>query len=206
MKVRIFFLVISTITLFVFFLPLETVIEELLLKNQIDKLEVTTEWLISISLLVGSLCAICAIFLYQKQQNWKRIEFATRAVKQFRDREDSKKVISILKLEEYQNFTGQSSNEERVAFKVNDRLLCRALKRQKEMVKLARGFDDFDRFKESQASQTICDRETIEKYQKEHQYALILRSWFDRFLDSLGYFEEAIEYKLVREEEIKPFL
>ncbi len=171
-----------------------------------DKLEVTAEWLISISLLVGALCAIFAIFLYQNQQSWKRIEFAARSVKQFRDREESKKVISILKLEEYLNFTGQSSNEERVAFKVNDRLLRRALKRQKEMVKLARGFDDFDRFKESKAPQTICDRETIEKYQKEHQYALILRSWFDRFLDGLGYFEEAIESNLVREEEIKPYI
>ena len=84
MKFRNFLLVNSTIILFVFFLQLETVIEELLLKNQIDKLEVTREWLISINLLVGSLCAIFAIFIYQNQQSWKRIEFAAPSVKQFR--------------------------------------------------------------------------------------------------------------------------
>ena len=170
-------------------------------------MDLSAQWIAAISLLLGGGALGIGLQQYKERQRWRRIEFAQRAVEEFKQKEAVKKVLNILDFEEYRDLslTPPNSNET-LLFEATDYRLRRSLRKHGQMVKIKRGISIINQLKDLKK----LDEKTIELFEKyeleEFPIEVALRDWFDEFLSGLERFESLIESNLVREEEIKPFI
>ena len=180
---------------------------ELELTIKSPPLDRRTQWITAISLLLGAAALGTGIQHYKGRQRWRRIEFAQRAVEDFKQKEAVQKVLRILDFEEYRDLTLTLPNSDQtLLFEATDSRLRRSLRKHGQMVKIKRGITIINQLKDLKK----LDEKTVELFEKyeleEFPIEIALRDWFDEFLSGLERFESLIESNLVREEEIKPFI
>ena len=177
------------------------------LKVKKEPLDISAQWIAAISFLIAAAALAAGIHQYRGRQRWRRVEFARRVVEEFKHKEAIKKVLGILDFEEYRDWPLNLPNSDQtIMFEATDSRLRRSLRKHGKMVKIKRGIDVVNQLKDPQK----IDHKTLKLFEKyeleEFPIEVALRDWFDEFLHGLEYFESLIESKLVRAEEIKPFI
>ncbi len=180
---------------------------ELELTIKKPRLDLSAQWVAAVGLLFGGTALGIGLRQYKKRQGWRRIEFAQRAVEEFKQKDAVKKVLNILDFEEYRDLAlTLPHSDQSLLFEATDYRLRRSLRKHGQMVKIKRGIDIINQLK----SLKKLDARTVELYEKyeleEFPIEVALRDWFDEFLGGLERFENLIESNLVRANEIKPFI
>ena len=155
-----------------------------------------SRWLVASSLLLASGAITWGVGHYASQQQWQRIDFLRRAVKEFEQDPQVRNALKILDFEEYRDyFTQANSKKDRIRFRVNNTLLCNALAthdaraRQKHNLEYHEDHDNLD-------------PDLLKQYQIEST----LRDWFNTLLNGLEHFGYFLESGLFTPEELEPWL
>ncbi|MGP1384794.1 MAG: lipase family protein [Thainema sp.] len=155
-----------------------------------------------------------AVLRYQRQGRWQRAELARQTIHEFCQKESTQRVLSILDFEEYRDLRVELPvTGETVVFEATDTRLRHALRRHGEMVKLKRGFnqilDVYLDVEQAQTQEKFLDldlAEAIRRFQQDFQIEMVLRDWFDEFLDGLEHLNSMIEAKLVSAKDFEPYI
>ncbi len=155
-----------------------------------------SRWLLAGSLFLASSAVTWGVIHYVRQQQWQRIEFLRRAVKEFEQDPPIHNALKILDFEEYRDyFTQEDNTQERIRFRVNDALLCNALANHDAR---ARQKNDL----EYHADRDDLDPDQLRRYQIEST----LRDWFNDLLNGLEHFGYFLESGLFTQQELEPWL
>ncbi|MGG6298327.1 lipase family protein [Leptolyngbya sp. AN02str] len=197
--------------------------------------QLIAQWILAAGLLLGAIAIGAGVVMYNRNEKWYRIESLRTAVKDFEQDEDIWKALKIMDFEEYRDFeTIYKGNK--LTFKVNNDILCRALATHEER---ARQKTDLDKQKsdleklnaeilqaKKQAAKALgmapkdasnrdielLVRTAAEKnsiYAKELQNYHIettLRDWFNKMLNGLEHFGYLIESGMFNSEDLRPWM
>ncbi len=153
-------------------------------------------WLVAGGVLLASGAFAWGVSYYARQQQWQRIEFLRRAVKEFEQEPEIRNALKILDFEEYRDYFMEGTAErQRVSFRVNDQLLCNALAPHGE------------RAREKQKLDYSQDRDALDPHLlRQYQIETTLRDWFNKMLNGLEHFGYFLESGLFTEKELQPWL
>ncbi len=160
------------------------------------KLTALASWLTSLGLLLVGSAIIWGVFQYGQQQQWKRIEFLRRAVKEFEGDPDIYKALKILDFEEYRDYQIDSpAYGKPFSFHVTDELLCNALA------------DHDHRARRKHQLEHDEDINTLDLAAlRQYQIETALRDWFNKLLNGLEHFGYFLESGLFTPEELRPWM
>lgn len=155
-----------------------------------------------------------AVLRYQRQGRWQRAELARQTIHEFCQKESTQRVLSILDFEEYRDLRVELPvTGETVVFEATDTRLRHALRRHGEMVKLKRGFNQilsvYLDAEQAQTQEKFMDldlAEAIRRFQQDFQIEMVIRDWFDEFLDGLDHLNAMIEANLVSAKDFEPYI
>lgn len=133
---------------------------------------------------------------YGRQQQWQRIEFLRRAVKEFEQEPEIRNALKILDFEEYRDYFIQgNAKQEPISFRVDDDVLCNALATHDHRARQKQKLDDSQ-------DRNALDSDLLRQYQIE----TTLRDWFNKMLNGLEHFGYFLESGLFTEKELQPWL
>ncbi len=153
-------------------------------------------WLAACGALLAGGALAWGVSRYGRQQQWQRLEFLRRAVKEFEQEPEIRNALKILDFEEYRDYFIEGNAErDRIGFRVDDVLLCNALAPHDER---ARQKQKLDYCKDHDA----LDPDLLRQYQIE----TALRDWFNKMLNGLEHFGYFLESGLFTAKELRPWL
>jgi hypothetical protein len=175
--------------------------------NALTVVQVSTQWLGALALLVGAGAATTGIYQYQRHCRWRRRETVRQVVDDFCSRPAVRNAIDILDYEEYRLFEVRLPDDSTKAIEATDARLKRALRSHDEMVKTRRGLDMIAPRVAQGAKVDEGIARIVQRYQtEEFPIELTLRDWFDEFLMGLERFNSMIEAGIASAEAFKPFI
>lgn len=152
------------------------------------------QWLLAASLLTGALAIAFGVAQYARKENWYRIEFLRKSVKEFEQDPEIWKALKILDFEDYRDYEFVNRGKT-ISFRVNNDILCAALGTHDERARRKKEIDEL------KAKGTL-DEATLEHYQIE----TVLRDWFNKMLNGLEHFGYFVESGLFSPQEIRPWM
>jgi hypothetical protein len=154
------------------------------------------EWWLTGGALLASGAFAWGVGYYGRQQQWQRIEFLRRAVKEFEQEPEIRNALKILDFEEYRDYFIEGNAErQRISFRVDDELLCNALAPHDE------------RARQKQKLDYCQDHDTLDpQLLRQYQIETTLRDWFNKMLNGLEHFGYFLESGLFSEKELQPWL
>jgi hypothetical protein len=133
-------------------------------------------WIALVGGIVGLVTFVKAVVEYNKGQQWKRVEFAYKELKEFEDKQSTKNAMIMLDWNQREIDLLKEAGGMGEATLVTDDLVCSALQRHDQKV---RGFSEVE---------------------------VAIRDIFDHFFDDLERFEYYIQCKLVTISEFRASL
>lgn len=159
-----------------------------------EMLNISAQWLLAIAITAGAIALSFGVHRYNRNEQWYRIEFLRKTVKEFEQDPEIWKALKILDFEEYRDYE-INQNGEKIVFQVNNELLCKALEshetRKHEQKKL-----------DKQKRDGTLDDETFKNYQIETE----IRDWFNKMLNGLEHFGYFVEARMFTAAEIRPWM
>jgi hypothetical protein len=154
----------------------------------------TAQWLLAISLLMGALAIAIGVYHYNRNENWYRLEFLRKTVKEFEQDPDIWRALKILDFEEYRDYE-ITHRGQRIIFRVDNDLLCAALAGHEDRIRRQEAIDHIK-------ANGQLDEEILATYQIE----TTLRDWFNKMLNGLEHFGYFVEAGLFTANEIRPWM
>jgi hypothetical protein len=167
-----------------------------------------TQGLIALGLIGGAIAISFGVYRYNQNERWYRIEFLRKAVKEFEQDPDIWKALKILDFEEYRDYELENG-EEKIVFRVNNDLLCRALGTHEDRRTYQKEIDQLQQKVNAAEQGNSVDAETLEGYKKKlRQYHIEtgLRDWFNKMLNGLEHFGYFVESGMFTADEIRPWM
>jgi hypothetical protein len=167
-----------------------------------------TQWLIALGLIGGAIAISFGVYRYNQNERWYRIEFLRKAVKEFEQDPDIWKALKILDFEEYRDYEIKNG-EDKIVFRVNNELLCRALGTHEDRRIYQKEIDQLQQKVNAAEQGNTVDEETLEGYKKKlRQYHIEtgLRDWFNKMLNGLEHFGYFVESGMFTADEIRPWM
>lgn len=159
-----------------------------------DVLNISAQWLLAIALGVGAIAISFGVYRYNRNEQWYRIEFLRKAVKEFEQDPEIWKALKILDFEEYRDYE-LKQNGKKIKFRVNNDLLCKALENHEVRKQRQKYIDD-------QKNAGTLDDKILEEYQIETE----IRDWFNKMLNGLEHFGYFVESGMFTASEIRPWM
>jgi hypothetical protein len=166
------------------------------------------QWLIALGLVGGAIAISFGVYRYNQNERWYRIEFLRKAVKEFEQDPDIWKALKILDFEEYRDYEIKNGDE-KIVFRVNNDLLCRALGTHEDRRIYQKEIDQLQQKVNAVEQGNTVDEETLEGYKKKlRQYHIEtgLRDWFNKMLNGLEHFGYFVESGMFTADEIRPWM
>ncbi|MBD2058293.1 lipase family protein [Oculatella sp. FACHB-28] len=167
-----------------------------------------TQWLIALGLIGGAIAIGFGVYRYNQNERWYRIEFLRKTVKEFEQDPDIWKALKILDFEEYRDYEIKNG-EDKIVFRVNNELLCRALGTHEDRRIYQKEIDQLQQKVNAAEQGSTVDEETLEGYKKKlRQYHIEtgLRDWFNKMLNGLEHFGYFVESGMFTVDEIRPWM
>lgn len=166
------------------------------------------QWLIALGLIGGAIAISFGVHRYNQNERWYRIEFLRKAVKEFEQDPDIWKALKILDFEEYRDYE-LKNGEEKIVFRVNNDLLCRALGTHEDRRTYQEKIDQLQRKVNTAEQGNTIDAKTLEEYKeklREYYIETGLRDWFNKMLNGLEHFGYFVESGMFTADEIRPWM
>ncbi len=145
--------------------------------------------------LVGGAGAIAlGVYRYNRNENWHRLEFLRKAVKEFEQDPEIWKALKILDFEEYRDYD-TTYNGDRLIFRVTDQQLCNALATHNVRVRKQK---EMDRLRHQHSLDDAAE--------KTYLIETTLRDWFNKMLNGLEHFGYLLESGMFGVEDLRPWM
>jgi hypothetical protein len=159
-----------------------------------EVLNISAQWLLAIALTAGAIAISVGVHRYNRNERWYRIEFLRKAVKEFEQDPEIWKALKILDFEEYRDYEIEH-NGEKILFRVNNDLLCKALEGHDKRKHWQKTID-------RKKNDGTLDPEALKTYQIETE----IRDWFNKMLNGLEHFGYFVESGMFTAQEIRPWM
>lgn len=174
--------------------PVQPVNQPAAEENLLPDPQMLAQGLIGLSLVSVAIALCFAAHQYNRNQNWHRLEFLRKTVREFENDPEIWKALQILDFEEYRDYEINPAGKT-IVFRTSNELLCAALGSHDERLKRKQEIDE-------QSRNGTLDPKTLERYQIE----TTLRDWFNKMLNGLEHFGYLVDSGMFTANAMRPWM